>query len=290
MVRRLNIDGDGQGDLGGHGGENRAVLVYQLDSYRHWANEFDRDDLTPGYLRGEPHRRRVARRRGLHRRPLPDRRGGLRSHPAAGHLLPRRHANRRAPHGGAAGVAPAARASTAACIDRGRGRRPARRSSRSLGPGAGDGRRDRRAALPSGHPRDALRTRPAHPGAQPGLEGLPAESRRAGPTAATSSGNTGLTPPPPPPPAWPGFRPLRVTAVHDESRARPVGVPRPTPTVRSCRNGLPANRSRCGSGPDPAAAADPQLLAVQRARFRRVPDQRQAGTVRGRPAGTSTPT
>ena len=36
MVRRLNIDGDGQGDLAGHGGEQRAVLVYQLDSYRHW--------------------------------------------------------------------------------------------------------------------------------------------------------------------------------------------------------------------------------------------------------------
>ncbi|WP_369828228.1 MOSC domain-containing protein [Mycobacterium sp. E1214] len=30
MVRRLNLDGDGQGDLNGHGGENRAVLVYQL--------------------------------------------------------------------------------------------------------------------------------------------------------------------------------------------------------------------------------------------------------------------
>jgi len=29
MVRRLNIDGDGQGDLAGHGGEHRAVLVYQ---------------------------------------------------------------------------------------------------------------------------------------------------------------------------------------------------------------------------------------------------------------------
>ncbi|MDT5112744.1 MAG: hypothetical protein QOE20_4634 [Mycobacterium sp.] len=50
MVRRLNIDGDGQGDLGGHGGENRAVLVYQLDSYRHWAKEFGRTDLTPGLL------------------------------------------------------------------------------------------------------------------------------------------------------------------------------------------------------------------------------------------------
>src|SRR5262245_44667210 len=33
-VGRLNIDGDGQGDLQGHGGEHRAVLVYQIDSYR----------------------------------------------------------------------------------------------------------------------------------------------------------------------------------------------------------------------------------------------------------------
>jgi ferredoxin-NADP reductase/MOSC domain-containing protein YiiM len=50
MVRRLNVDGDGQGDLGGHGGENRAVLVYQLDSYRHWAAELGRDDLAPGHF------------------------------------------------------------------------------------------------------------------------------------------------------------------------------------------------------------------------------------------------
>ena len=48
MVRRLNIDGDGQGDLGGHGGEQRAVLVYQLDSYRHWATELQRDDFEYG--------------------------------------------------------------------------------------------------------------------------------------------------------------------------------------------------------------------------------------------------
>ena len=27
MVRRLNVDGDGQGDLAGHGGEHRAVFV-----------------------------------------------------------------------------------------------------------------------------------------------------------------------------------------------------------------------------------------------------------------------
>jgi ferredoxin-NADP reductase/MOSC domain-containing protein YiiM len=48
MVRRLNIDGDGQGDLAGHGGEHRAVLVYQLESYRYWQKELGRDDLVFG--------------------------------------------------------------------------------------------------------------------------------------------------------------------------------------------------------------------------------------------------
>jgi ferredoxin-NADP reductase/MOSC domain-containing protein YiiM len=48
MARRLNIDGDGQGDLAGHGGEQRAVLVYQVQSYRHWQRRFGRDDLGYG--------------------------------------------------------------------------------------------------------------------------------------------------------------------------------------------------------------------------------------------------
>jgi ferredoxin-NADP reductase/MOSC domain-containing protein YiiM len=47
-ARRLNIDGDGQGDLGGHGGEQRAVFVYQLGSYRYWERELGRDDLVHG--------------------------------------------------------------------------------------------------------------------------------------------------------------------------------------------------------------------------------------------------
>ncbi|MEV4513609.1 MOSC and FAD-binding oxidoreductase domain-containing protein [Dactylosporangium sp. NPDC049525] len=50
MLRRINLDGDGQGDLAGHGGEQRAVLVYQLDSYRHWAGVLGRDDLAPGHF------------------------------------------------------------------------------------------------------------------------------------------------------------------------------------------------------------------------------------------------
>jgi ferredoxin-NADP reductase/MOSC domain-containing protein YiiM/ferredoxin len=48
MVRRLNVDGDGQGDLGGHGGEHRAVFVYQLGSYRHWQEFLHRDDFSYG--------------------------------------------------------------------------------------------------------------------------------------------------------------------------------------------------------------------------------------------------
>ncbi|WP_440556033.1 MOSC domain-containing protein [Streptomyces sp. SCPE 10] len=48
MVRRLNVHGDGQGDLAGHGGEIRAVLVYQLRSYRHWEKQLGRNDLTFG--------------------------------------------------------------------------------------------------------------------------------------------------------------------------------------------------------------------------------------------------
>lgn len=48
MVRRLNLDGDGQGDLGGHGGENRAVFVYQIESYRYWQEQLSRSDFVHG--------------------------------------------------------------------------------------------------------------------------------------------------------------------------------------------------------------------------------------------------
>jgi ferredoxin-NADP reductase/MOSC domain-containing protein YiiM len=47
-VRRLNVDGDGQGDLAGHGGEQRAVFVYQMGSYRYWERELGRHDFVYG--------------------------------------------------------------------------------------------------------------------------------------------------------------------------------------------------------------------------------------------------
>ena len=47
-VGRLNLDGDGQGDLGGHGGEQRAAFVYQIESYRYWEGQLNRTDFAYG--------------------------------------------------------------------------------------------------------------------------------------------------------------------------------------------------------------------------------------------------
>src|ERR671928_430457 len=48
MVRKLNIVGDGQGDLAGHGGEQRAVFVYQMESYYYWERFLGRNDFVYG--------------------------------------------------------------------------------------------------------------------------------------------------------------------------------------------------------------------------------------------------
>ncbi len=47
-VRKLDIDGDAQADLEGHGGEHRAVFVYQMDSYHYWERLLGRNDFTFG--------------------------------------------------------------------------------------------------------------------------------------------------------------------------------------------------------------------------------------------------
>ena len=48
QVKTLNIDGDGQADLIGHGGEMRAVLVYSFENYAHWATALGRTDFRFG--------------------------------------------------------------------------------------------------------------------------------------------------------------------------------------------------------------------------------------------------
>jgi MOSC domain-containing protein YiiM len=48
IARKLDIDGDAQADLTGHGGEHRAVFVYQMDSYHYWESFLGRNDFTFG--------------------------------------------------------------------------------------------------------------------------------------------------------------------------------------------------------------------------------------------------
>jgi MOSC domain-containing protein YiiM len=67
LVARLNVDGDAQGDLHGHGGEHRAVFVYQMDSYHYWERELKRIDLllAPPGRSGNRHLKMVRDSRGL---------------------------------------------------------------------------------------------------------------------------------------------------------------------------------------------------------------------------------
>lgn len=214
MVRRLNVDGDGQGDLGGHGGENRAVLVYQVDSYRHWNAEFGRDDLAPGHFGenftvdgltddevciGDRYRigdaefevtqpRVTCYRVGL-RVGVPSMAALLVSHRRPGFYL--------------------------RVIQEGEVRAGQEIVKTASGPGEVTvAEIDALLYLP-GHPRDSLERALQVPALSPGwkasLESLVAQ-------ADGSAGNAGLTAAASvPPPAWTGFRPLVVTAVRDES-------------------------------------------------------------------------
>jgi ferredoxin-NADP reductase/MOSC domain-containing protein YiiM len=214
MVRRLNVDGDGQGDLGGHGGENRAVLVYQLDSYRYWSDELHRDDLRPGHfgenftVEGLPDdevcigdRYRIGQAVFEVTQPrVTCYRVGLRlGEPQMAALLVSHHR-------------PGFyfRVITEGQIEAGQ-----HIVKVSSGPEQVTvAEIDALLYLP-GHSRDALERALRIPALSAGWKG----SLQNLLTAPTSAGNIGLTAAASsPPPAWPGFRPLEVTATHEESR------------------------------------------------------------------------
>lgn len=48
ILRRLNLDGDGQADLTVHGGENKAVYCYSFAHYDYWKSELPGRDLPMG--------------------------------------------------------------------------------------------------------------------------------------------------------------------------------------------------------------------------------------------------
>ncbi len=219
MVRRLNVDGDGQGDLGGHGGENRAVLVYQIDSYRHWASEFNRDDLLPGYL-GE----------NFTVDGLPDDEVCIGDRYQIGEAIfevtqPRvtcYRAGMRIGEPRMAALLVSHRRPGFYCRVIAEGEVEAGQEIVKIASGPEQvtvAEIDALLYLP-GHARDALERALRIPALSPGWKASLQSLADQNGGAATSSGNTGLTAAASsPPPSWPGFRPLRVTAVHDESRA-----------------------------------------------------------------------
>jgi ferredoxin-NADP reductase/MOSC domain-containing protein YiiM/ferredoxin len=251
LVRRLNVDGDGQGDLGGHGGENRAVLVYQLDSYRHWNAEFGRDDLAPGHFGenftvdglpddevciGDRYRigeaefevtqpRVTCYRVGL-RVGVPSMAALLVSHRRPGFYLRVLVEGEVCAGQEIVKIAPGPEGVTVAEID-------------AL------------LYLP-GHPRDsldrALRVPALSPGWKTSLQSLVTQADGA-------AGNTGLTAAASaPPPAWTGFRPLRVTSVRDES-ADVRSLTLADPDGDLLPNWSPGQSITLRLRPDPAGAA-----------------------------------
>ena len=276
LVRRLNIEGDGQGDLAGHGGEHRAVLVYQVDSYRYWAEHLGRPDLTYGQFGenftvdglpddevciGDRYRigeavfevsqpRVTCYRLGI-RMDEPQMAALLVSHRRPGFYL---------------------RVLTEGHVEAGDEVIKVSSPPESVTVAEVDA-----LLYLHEHPREqlarALRVDALSPGWKASLRAL-LEQADGG---QATGGNVGLTAAAgSPPPAWPGFRPLTITAVHHE-----------TSSVMSLR--LVAARRR--RPPDPAAGAVPdrapghrfrrdrraELLPLGATERRGLPDQRQAG-------------
>ena len=135
-------------------------------------------------VRRELHGRGIGRRRGLHRRPVPDRERGLRGHPTPGHLLSRRDPNERPAHSRFARLTPPP-GLLLSRARRGRGGSGRRHRQAGLGSGTDDGRRGRRAALPPRAPAPAAAPSAPSPCPQHGLASLVSRPPRGEPAAAT---------------------------------------------------------------------------------------------------------
>lgn len=220
MVRRLNIDGDGQGDLGGHGGEQRAVLVYQLDSYRFWANELGRDDLTPGNF-GE----------NFTVDGLPDDEVCIGDRYRIGDALfevtqPRVTCYRVGlrmgePQMAALLVAHHRPGFYLRVIEEGEVEAGQKIVKVSAGPEAMTVEEIDRVLYLPGHTREQVERALRIPALSPGWQGsMRTLLDQADSEGGASSGSAGLnTAATAPPPAWPGFRPLTVTHIQSESRS-----------------------------------------------------------------------
>ena len=214
-VGRLNLDGDGQGDLAGHGGEQRAVFVYQIESYRYWQEQLKRTDFVHGQF-GE----------NFTIEGLPDDAVCIGDRYRIGSALfevtqPRvtcyrvgiRMNEPRMPALLTSSGRPGFYFRVLEEGEVGAGRRD-REGGR--GEGADDRRGDQRAALFARSSARSAGARLADRGALARLA-LVVRGAAAEPDGGAGSGNAGLAPAAAAHPAAPGFRPLAVTAIDRES-------------------------------------------------------------------------
>ena len=243
-VRRLNVDGDGQGDLAGHGGEQRAVFVYQIDSYRYWERELGRSDFVYGQF-GENF---TVEGLGDDEVCIGDR---YRIGSAVFEVTQPRvtcyrvgHPHERPAHSRPCSSPTAAPASTSACSKRARSQAGDEIVKLASGPEQMTvAEVDALLYLP-GHPRQQLLRALRIPALSPGWQA----SFRALLEGEPGSGNAGLTAASPPP-AWPGFRRLTVTGIERESDSVDLHPPRGPRRRSRCPPRAPASTSRCGSSP-----------------------------------------
>ena len=276
MVRRLNVDGDGQGDLGGHGGEMRAVFVYQLDSYRHWEAELGRDDFVPGQFGenftvegladdvvciGDRYRIGEAVFEVTQPRVTCFRVGIRMDDPRIPALLVAHHRP----------------GFYLRVLTEGEVRAGDEILKVAAGPEGLTVAEVDAPALPARPFPRGRAARPAGARSQPGVAGLLPGDARPGRRRAT--GNAGLAATSPPP-AWPGFRPLVVSRIDRESDSV-VSVHLDDPEGVSVPAALPGQYLTLRLPTEPGrAAAAAQLLALGTARRGRLPHQRQARGVR----------
>ena len=275
MVRRLNIDGDGQGDLAGHGGEHRAVFVYQIESYRYWEEQLGRHDFTYGQF-GE----------NFTVEGLPDDEVCIGDRYRIGDVVfevtqPRVTCYRVGvrldePQMPSLLVAHHRPGFYFRVLQEGEVQAGDEITKLTTGPEAMTvAEMDGLLYLPR-HPRRSLARALRIPALSDGWR----ESFQTLLDQDPDSGNQGLNPAAGARPAWTGFRPFRVAGIDRESRERDLDPPRP-PSEPDAPPG-PARPVRDRSAPArrrvrPTAA---ELLALGSSRGRRLPDQRQAGGAR----------
>ena len=215
-VRRLNLDGDGQGDLTGHGGEQRAVFVYQIDSYRYWEKQLGRSDFIFGQFGenftveglpddevciGDRYRIGSALFEVTQPRVTCYRVGIRMNEPRMASLLVAHHRPGfyfRVLEEGEVGAGDEIVKA---------GEAPAPMTVAET---------DALLYLPE-HSREQLLRALSIPALSPGWQGSFRAMFEQDQQAGHATGNAGLGPASEPPPAWPGFRPLRVSQLHRES-------------------------------------------------------------------------